>query len=76
MPTLLSSPSTDAVLPEVVESTNAEFGATAVRVAEQMRFRPARTEGKPVEVEVMLPLYFRAPAPAATPPAPPTPDRR
>ncbi|HEU4456464.1 MAG TPA: energy transducer TonB [Longimicrobium sp.] len=55
---------------EVVESTNAEFGAAAVRVAEQMRFRPARTEGKPVEVEVMLPLYFKAPAPAGAALAP------
>jgi hypothetical protein len=35
-----------------------------------MRFRPARTGGQPVEVEVMLPLYFRAPAPAGAAPAP------
>jgi TonB family protein len=56
---------------EVLESPHPELAAAAVRVAEGMRFRPARTEGKPVAVRITLPLSFQAPAP----PAPSTPER-
>ena len=53
----------DSATISVQHATNPAFGETAMTVARQMRFRPARTGGRPVKVWVDLPIYFHRPAP-------------
>jgi protein TonB len=49
----------DSTTIEVMESTHEAFGDAAARVASQLRFRPARVDGKPVRVWVTLPITFQ-----------------
>jgi TonB family protein len=43
----------------VESTTHEQFGEAARRVAERMRFKPARVRGKPVRVWVTLPVTFQ-----------------
>jgi len=44
---------------EVVSTTHEAFSDAAVRVAQRLRFRPARYKGEPVPVWVSLPVTFQ-----------------
>ena len=44
---------------EISESDDDQFSEAAARVAERMRFRPARVNGRPVKVMVELPITFQ-----------------
>lgn len=44
---------------KVDDTTNDEFRAAAIRVAEKFHFRPARLHGQPVSVIVSLPIDWR-----------------
>ncbi|HKP76185.1 MAG TPA: TonB family protein [Longimicrobiaceae bacterium] len=44
---------------QVLESSHDMFSTAATRVAERLRFRPARAGGKPVPVWVTLPVTFQ-----------------
>ncbi len=63
--------STGVVWPEstrvVQTSGHPELDSAAVRGAPQLRFIPAKREGKPVAVSIKLPVFFRHPG------APPVP---
>lgn len=43
----------------VVSASHEEFTAATLRIAERMRFRPARVEGRPVAVMVTLPIDWK-----------------
>jgi protein TonB len=43
----------------VVSASHEEFTAATLRIAERMRFRPARVEGRPVPVMVTLPIDWK-----------------
>lgn len=48
----------DASSIEVVESSHEAFGDAAKRVAERMRFRPAKVDGRAVKVMVVITITF------------------
>ena len=58
----------DAGTVQVDEATHPLFGEAAARIAPKMRFRPARTLGRPVAVWIQVPLYFRIAAAAEAKP--------
>ncbi|HEX8830141.1 MAG TPA: energy transducer TonB [Longimicrobium sp.] len=43
----------------VISASHEEFTAATLRIAERMRFRPARVEGRPVPVMVTLPIDWK-----------------
>ena len=63
--------STGVVWPEstkvVTTSGHPELDSAAVRGAPQLRFLPAKREGKPVAVSIKLPVFFRYPGAPAVP---------
>lgn len=63
--------STGTVWPEstrvVTTSGHPEFDSAAVRGAPQLRFLPAKREGKPVAVSIKLPVFFRYPGASPVP---------
>jgi TonB family protein len=51
----------DAASLQVVRSTDPAFGAAALVIARQMRFLPARVNGRPVKAWASLPFRFQPP---------------
>ncbi len=47
--------------PQVIESTDARFDRAALDAIEQWRFEPGTRNGKPVTMEMRLPIVFPAP---------------
>jgi protein TonB len=43
----------------VVSASHEEFTAATLRIAERMRFRPARVDDRPVAVKVTLPIDWK-----------------
>ena len=70
---VLADGSVDPATLAAVEATDARFAQPAVRVAAQMRFRPATLDRRPVAVWVTLPITFHTDNPQAIPGGPSRP---
>ena len=55
---ILENGRVDSTTVSVEASTSPEFAAAAMRVAVQLRFRPAQLAGEPVPVWVTYPIHF------------------
>jgi TonB family protein len=60
---ILENGQADPATISAVQSTHPGFAEPAISVARGMRFRPARTGGRPVKVWVDLPIFFRLAGP-------------
>lgn len=56
---------------ELAGPADAAFGREALAAARQWRFKPATSDGQPIESQVRIPFRFRAPAPNLLLPDPP-----
>lgn len=65
---VMQSGAVDSASMQVVRSTHPAFAAAALRVAQRLRFRPARVNGRPVPAWATLPFQFGDPRPAVAPP--------
>jgi protein TonB len=51
----------DAESIEIIDTSHEAFGDATKRVVERMRFRPAKVDGRPVKVWVILPITWQVP---------------
>lgn len=61
---IMENGTVDAASPRVEMTTEPRFDEAAISVIRQMRFQPAKLNGRPVKAWVVMPIQFQAPAPA------------